>query len=77
MKLVLVEWHDAVSGKSGWRKKRKIRRQKCERFRSVGWVIRETSKKITLIATDGKKYGSGDVTIPLGWVQSMRELAVK
>ena len=75
MKLVLIEWLDAVSeDKPGWKPRKKIRRQKPARIRSVGWIERKTKRFLTIVSSRDKRDCDGDVTIPRGMILKMRTL---
>ncbi len=77
MRLLLVQWRDAVSNHSGWEKLVTISKQKAEVVKSVGWELKRTRDKITLVASVSGEEGSQDVTIPLGWVIKEQELIPK
>ena len=74
MKLLLVEWRDATSNHSGWEKLTVIAKQGPEPVRSVGWELKRTKTKLTLVASVSGEDGSQDVTIPVPWIVSEREL---
>jgi hypothetical protein len=74
MRLLLVEWKDAVTNHSGWEKLAVIAKQGTEPVKSVGWELKRTKTKLTLVASISGDEGSQDVTIPLGWIVSEREL---
>lgn len=80
MKLLLVQWRDAVTNHSGWEKLTVIAKQGAEPVQSVGWELKRTSGKqgkLTLVASVSGDEGSQDVTIPLGWILSEKELVTK
>jgi hypothetical protein len=75
MKLLLVVWHDAVSGEVGWKKTNHVQKQQPATVRSVGWEIRRTKRALTLAASLVDDECDGDVTIPIGMILSERELS--
>ena len=73
MKLVLVEWLDACSEKSGWHSVEFVTdRMEALHIRSVGWLARESKQEILLlphVAGEKNKVPvnlacAGDLTIP-------------
>ncbi|HYC64623.1 MAG TPA: hypothetical protein VEC14_07835 [Reyranellaceae bacterium] len=77
MKLVLVRWLDAVSDDSGWKPLAKLRQQKPPLVRSVGWIVKQERGYLTLAASLVGDDADGDVTIPVGMIRSVEQLAVK
>ena len=77
MRLLLVQWRDAVTNHSGWEPLKNIAKQDAETVRSVGWELKRTKQKLTLVASVSGEEGSQDVTIPLGWIVSEKELVPK
>ena len=77
MKLLLVTWRDACSDDSGWKPLKKIADQKPMRVKSVGWLVKRTRTHLTLVGSIVADHCDGDVTIPLGMILSVKELAVK
>ena len=77
MKLLLVIWRDACSDDSGWKPLAKITAQKPMRVKSVGWLVKRTRTRLTLVGSIVADHCDGDVTIPLGMILSEKELAVK
>lgn len=73
-RLLLVHWRDAISNHSGWEKLDRISKQEPETVMSVGWELRRTKAKLTLVASISGDDGSQDVTIPLGWIVKEIEL---
>lgn len=74
MRLLLVQWRDAVTNHAGWSPLKEIAKQGPELVRSVGWELRRTKTKLTLVASITGEDGSQDVTIPLPWIVSEKEL---
>ena len=74
MKLVLIEWDDAVSDQSGWKDLEKVRKQRPERCKSVGFLVAHTKTHMTLAASIVNGHCDGDVTIPTGMVRKVTEL---
>lgn len=77
MRLLLVMWRDAVTNHSGWEKLSIIAKQDAETVKSVGWELKRTKAKLTLVASVTGDEGSQDVTIPLGWIVKEQELVPK
>lgn len=77
MKLLLVKWRDAVTNHAAWEKLETIAKQDAEVVQSVGWELKRTKTKLTLVASISDDEGSQDVTIPLGWIVSEKELVAK
>lgn len=77
MKLLLITWHDAVSGHVGWKKLDDVKKQQPATVRSVGWEVRRTKRALTLTASLVDDECDGDVTIPLGMILREQELAPK
>lgn len=80
MKLVIVEWLDAVSeAHAGWKALDKIRENAPIPMKSVGWIVSNTKSHVTLVSSldKGQSEGDGDVTIPKGMVQKIIELVPK
>jgi len=77
VKLVRVIWVDAVSDESGWKHLDTVRGQKPPVVKSVGWVVARNKGHITLAASIIGDHCDGDVTIPIGMVQSITDLVVK
>lgn len=82
MKLVLIEWLDAVThDDNGWKVIEKVINQKPVLVRSVGWVVKDTKTHITLVSSiirDEKEHIiDGDVTVPKGWIKKVIHLCPK
>ena len=77
VKLLLVTWLDACSDDSGWKPLAKITAQKPMRVKSVGWLVKRTRTHLTLDGSIVADHCDGDVTIPLGMIQSERELMAR
>lgn len=74
MKLVLIQWHDAVSDESGWKSTDAVRKQKPPLVKSVGWMIARSDSHVTLAASIVEDHCDGDVTIPTGMIVSITDL---
>jgi hypothetical protein len=74
MRLLLVSWRDAVTNHAAWEKLATIAKQSPEPVQSVGWELKRTKTKLTLVASISGDEGSQDVTIPIPWIVSEREL---
>lgn len=81
MKLVLIEWEDALGVGSSWGPLEDL---VCEPIicRSVGWIAAESKRAIVLIPNvhDGdesrnvSQNGCGDMTIPKSAIRRMKRL---
>jgi len=74
MKLLLITWRDAVTNHAGWASLKEIAKQGPGIVKSVGWELKRTKTKLTLVASVSGEEGSQDVTIPLPWIVSEEEL---
>ena len=77
MKLVLVEWVDSHSMAVAWSSKQDIieAAKGPITIQSVGWVVYEDDKVLTLIAHYGDENNcGGDVTIPKCAIQKRKAL---
>ncbi|MEE8522183.1 MAG: hypothetical protein V3S83_12555 [Gemmatimonadota bacterium] len=76
-RLVRIRWVDASSGDEGWMDMSdfKLPDQRCL---SVGWVVCEDDKQITLCATRGEYEDdiNGTITIPKPWIGEIQPLSV-
>lgn len=64
MHLEYVEWLDSHSTSDGaWHTAREIGRHPMK-IRSIGWVLRETKRSLTLVAHLASEQFSGDMVIP-------------
>lgn len=78
MKLVLVDWVDAISADSGWKTIEKMKKAVPHPCRSVGWIVNQTKDFVTLVSSltdDGDC--DGDILIPRGMIKSIKILAAK
>jgi hypothetical protein len=66
--LLLITWHDACSGHTGWKPIKDVEKQQPPVVRSVGWEMRRTKRFVTLTASIVDDECDGDVTIPLGMI---------
>ena len=72
MKVLVVDWLDALSWGGSWAKKDKQEMSHC---RSYGFLLEETKEAITLVQTIG--FGGehlNGVTIPKGCIVKRREI---
>ena len=75
MKLVYVEWLDAVSiGTGGWVKLRDVEKLTPDLVRSVGWVVEETRDYLTMISHNGDNEVAGEFCIPKACIRKRRVL---
>jgi hypothetical protein len=77
MKLVLIEWLDAVTDDAGWKKIEDVKKTRPPVCKSVGWILKETKTHITIAATIHGDDCDGDVTIPRGMIRKVTELTSK
>lgn len=77
MKLVLVEWLDAVTDDAGWKKIEDVAKTRPPVCKSVGWILKDTKTHITIAATIHGADCDGDVTIPRGMIRKVTELGPK
>ena len=61
--LVLIHWLDSVSSGRFWSHKEDVVRDGLE-VESIGWVLFDDEKKITIAAHIGEHGVGGDITIP-------------
>lgn len=83
MKLVYVEWHDAMSMDTvGWAKPKKVVEQLSASVTnpciSVGFVLKRT-KKVIILASSLTSYEDppevdGTIAIPIAWITKLKEL---
>ena len=76
MKLVMIEWRDAVGGtRAGWKPVADMTRDKPHQCRSVGWLVSETEERLVIVPhLTNDNDGDGELTIPKDWTQSIVEL---
>lgn len=74
MRLLLVTWRDAVSNHIGWASKADVEKQECAIARSVGWELKRTKTKLTLVSSLVDDEVGGDLTIPIGMIVREEEL---
>ena len=72
-KIVYIEWEDAVGGGTSWRPPDEIR-IKPVMIRSVGFVLAESKRSITLVGCVGQTNVSDDNTIPRSCIRQLRVL---
>jgi hypothetical protein len=77
MKLVQVDWLDAVTDDAGWKKISDVQTQRPPLCKSVGWILKETKGHVTIAATIHGDDCDGDVTIPRGMIRKIIELGAK
>lgn len=63
-KLVKVTWYDTVTSDS-WLTSEQVKETKIEMFESVGWLLFENDKQVTLVADTGNHH-SRTIAIPRG-----------
>lgn len=75
MRLVYVEWEDAVLAGGGWTKIEDAKAFDPAPCKSVGWAVIEDDKAIVLAGTVGDDTDCGAiVVIPMPWVTRIVEL---
>lgn len=77
MKLVQINWIDAVTDNHGWRPLADIRAMKPSACKSVGWIVKQTKAAITIVSCLGEGDCDGDITIPMGMVKQIIPLGPK
>lgn len=76
MKLVLVEWDDALEN-AAWRHIDDETDIKVVPIVTVGVLLKETDKYLSLIQTRGTDIYTGSMTIPRGCIKRIRYLGVR
>ena len=75
MKLLYIEWLDAVSNEGGgWNKLRDTENLTPDLVRSVGRVVKETKDYVTIISHNGDDDVGGDFCIPKACIKKRRVL---
>ena len=78
--MVLVSWHDAKDGESGWHGIDDIKKEKLALCHSMGWMIYKDKEKTIIMADysefDDQKDGGRHIIIPSGWVKSIAFLDI-
>lgn len=79
VKLIYLEWHDSSSlGGSVWHHGDDVKRCSLTKCYSIGWILAENDKLITLVSsiaeTGGEPDYSRDITIPKACVTKRRRL---
>lgn len=79
MKMVLVEWLDAYTQDSGWKSRKKLKKQEPVLVRTVGWMVADEPGHITVAGSHVPFDDDcdGDVVIVRGMVKSVVELEPK
>lgn len=82
MKLVYLEWEDAIA-QAGWHTKEALERwtkEDCVVVKEVGWIYQETKKHIVLISRQSIDSPDGDIQygllqkIPKTWIRKRVDL---
>ena len=81
MRLVMIEWLDALGCSSSWQDMDDDRQLEPMLCRSVGWLLRDgpDCKVIVPHVADvpgGPQQGCGDMTIPTACVRSIQDLSI-
>ena len=75
MKLVKIEWIDASSFSGGdWKDREQIQDLEPTQIMSVGWVIREDTKSVTLCPHMSEHQGYGEMAISKSAIVKKRVL---
>lgn len=74
MKLVVIEWEDAAMSSQGWDSLRMARRNKTEKVRSVGYLVKRGKKKTIIAMGFGEGQVADALTIPSSCVRKMRRV---
>lgn len=78
MKVVYVEWMDAVSmAGDAWKDQDKVKDLRPELMKSVGWVASESKSHITLVNSDGCGDFLGEICIPKATITKRRNMSMK
>jgi len=78
--MVLVTWHDAKDGNTGWQSLQDVQDEQLAMCHSLGWLVTYTNERTVIMADyseyDGEKDGGRHIAIPTGWVRSIAYLEV-
>jgi len=75
MKLLYIKWHDSTSQQGGiWHDRESVEKMRPLQIVTVGWIISETKKYITLASSITKHQVSGDICIPKSCIKKIKEL---
>lgn len=77
MKLVMVEWKDAMSACAIWTERDNEDELKVLTVTAVGILYKETEDTISVILTINPLHYSQSITIPRGCIKRIRYLKVK
>lgn len=73
--LVKVNWNDAMDFDTGWHDLKKLKLAKTEPVVSVGYIITETDKQLTLVSDFCSDGTSGRaISIPKDWCHKITKL---
>jgi hypothetical protein len=73
-RLVLIEWEDAQSTHTGWKPVAEAVDAGVALVKSVGWIIADSEKSITVAAHMHGGDCDGDLTIPKGCIKRVVDL---
>ena len=76
LKLVRVEWLDAMSDDNKWKELEELTKQVLRPVSCVGWILTETKDNIILISSfdEESQCGGGGCTIPKSCVKEIVQL---
>ena len=75
MRLVYIEWLDAVSNADGgWQRMKDVEKLTPDLVKSVGWIVKETRDYLTVISHNGDNEVGGDFCIPKACIKKRRVL---
>jgi len=76
MKMVMVDWLDAMSDDNTWQELGELTKQTLKPVTSVGWILTENKDNIILISSfdEDAQMGGGGCTIPKACVKRIVQL---
>jgi len=74
LKLVYVQWLDAINDDGDWVSKKHVEKLPPVKCETVGWVIDEDDSYITLVQTISEEQMAGRFTILKGMITNRKEL---
>ena len=76
MKMVMVDWLDAMSDDNTWQELDELAKQTLKPVTSVGWILTENKDNIILISSfdEDAQMGGGGCTIPKACVKRIVQL---
>jgi|TARA_R110002020_G_scaffold194964_1_gene395884 hypothetical protein len=76
MKIVRVDWLDAMSDDNTWQDLKELKKQTLKSVYSVGWILAEDKKNIILISSfdEDAQSGGGGTVIPKSCIKNIIHL---